>query len=999
VGFFVWQVYFAHVPHLYPPEFKHGEWLLTADQGPQGYFRKELYITGSIKQAWLLVAATDSFIVYLNGKAVDGKGYASLNVSGIYDVGHYLQPGKNILGVVARRLSHPGPAMVIVEGAYLDQTGHDHLFATDVSWKSSPVEQRQGGGEIPWYAEAFDTTAWMDARTAGRPAPSDIYPLNVHPLAFTLPPQGEWIGQPNSPQDRPTFSYSFTLPMKAEEAWIRIATAQSYSLIVNGVTVQGEKLDDPLTIRPNDASSWKADQEVSTDILDIASLLRAGLNSVAVSFGQSPFLPGTFVDGFVFSGGELLPFGTNSNWIETSPPYMANAKVLEHRTITTLASQAMSGGVLPVKRAMRRVLPLSYMAKRVGQSMVVVSLAVGSILMLWTGTSRALNALQGGSPEEASRLDALAHLPTLLGLSTLYVLSFDVRFDPAFPFRSHIVWLSVAALLVLKAVFILEAWCRKKWPGQISKSLHMNTRATVQYSYPILLLCLIVIGASLRLRDLDAQSLYHDEVHMVAFAQGLLERGYPYKMIGPIERPLATYELLPYPIALSATLLGFNDFALRLPAAFFGIMTIPLIYVGGKQVFDRRVGLLAATIYTFCPQALIWAKYLWNPQQTQFFALLTSILFYRAIRHSPMSPPYLYLAGFSFILTYLSWEGAGFFLPALCLGLVAVKGRDLTWLRDKHLWIAVGIVCLAVVMQLVRRLLLQYPYLVVGTGLSDVSLPTLYFLDPMYDPTFYITNFLLLENNILLSALLLMGIPFLFSRRGLLYYYILLFSVLFMLTNLLPNATIRYAYYLQTFLTLSTSAVALAILDCLVRSIRTGPVQTFHIVKSIMTISVFGILVLGSSAFMKVYRLTGFPRQTGIYSREDTYYIDYRGAAEFIKQHYREGDLVIAVMPETLRHYARIDSQYFAEIYASRQTFYDPSEFSPRFLEKTTGLPTVRTIDEFREVLNPNRRIWIMAVPDKMFSFLAGHDVVEYIRQHGNILYESYNAMVYMVKI
>jgi hypothetical protein len=470
-------------------------------------------------------------------------------------------------------------------------------------------------------------------------------------------------------------------------------------------------------------------------------------------------------------------------------------------------------------------------------------------------------------------------------------------------------------------------------------------------------------------------------------------------MIGPIERPLATYELLPYPIALSATLLGFNDFALRLPAAFFGIMTIPLIYVAGQQVLDRRVGLLAAAIFTFCPQALIWAKYLWNPQQTQFFALLTSLLFYRAIRHSPMTSRYLYLAAFSFILTYLSWEGAGFFLPALCLGLVAIKGRDLTWLRDKHLWIAVGIICVAVVIQLVRRLLLQYPYMVVGTGLSDVSLPTLYFLDPMYDPTFYITNFLCLENNILLSGLLLMGVPFLFSQRGLLYYYTLLFSVIFMLTNLLPNATIRYAYYLQTFLILSASAVVFAMLDCLVRNIRAGRFQTFRIVKSVITIITFGVLVLGSSTFMKVYRLTGFPRQTGIYSRVDTYYIDYRGASNFIRAHYQEGDLIIAVMPETLRYYSGIKSQYFTEIYASRQTFYDPSEFSPRFLEKTTGLPTIRTADEFREVLSPNRRIWIMAVPDKMFSSLAGRAVVEYIQQHGNVIYESYNAMVYIVKI
>ena len=86
---------------------------------------------------------------------------------------------------------------------------------------------------------------------------------------------------------------------------------------------------------------------------------------------------------------------------------------------------------------------------------------------------------------------------------------------------------------------------------------------------------------------------------MVTYVQGLLEKGYPHKMIGPIERPLATYELAPYPIALSVLLFGLSDYALRLPAAVFGILTILLIYFVGQQVFDRRVGLLAAAVYTF----------------------------------------------------------------------------------------------------------------------------------------------------------------------------------------------------------------------------------------------------------------------------------------------------------------------------------------------------------------------------------------------------------------
>ena len=368
----------------------------------------------------------------------------------------------------------------------------------------------------------------------------------------------------------------------------------------------------------------------------------------------------------------------------------------------------------------------------------------------------------------------------------------------------------------------------------------------------ILLIGLIAAGAFFRLRNLDTQSLYHDEVHMVTYVQGLLEKGYPHKMIGPIERPLATYELAPYPIALSVLLFGLSDYALRLPAAVFGILTILLIYFVGQQVFDRRVGLLAAAVYTFCPQAVIWAQYLWHPQQTQFFALLTSYLFYRAIRCTPISPRYLYPSAAAFIATYLSWEGSGFLLPALGLGVAVVQGKDLSWLRNKHLWIAVSLVSLAVALELIRRLLLQIQYLVIGSGLSDVSMPTLYFLDPMYDPMFYIKNLFWLENNVILTLLALGMLPLLWRQSGFAYYCTLLFSVILLMTTTLSNAAIRYAYYLQPFLILSASSVAFGIMDYLASMTPRGLFYASRVLKYMVTASLFVVVSASSSMFYEI---------------------------------------------------------------------------------------------------------------------------------------------------
>jgi hypothetical protein len=994
LGLFIWRTYVDHVPHLYPIEFSQGQWLVASDGRPQGYFRKELYIPTTIKQAWITVAATDSFVLYLNGKAVESKGYASLNVSGIYDIGPYLHAGKNVLGVVARRLSFPGPAMAALEGAYLDETGREHAVASDASWTFSPVEQRQGGGEILWYAEAFDATSWAPATVAGRPKSSEIYPLSVHPLAFALPPQGRWIGYSSSPQDRPTFSHTLRLGSRAEEAWIRIAAAHSYSLVINGVAVQGEPARDLPSVGMDGASMWKNDRQVSTDLYNITSLLHAGLNRIAVSSARSPFLPGLFVDGFVIHQGELLTFGTDATWAISFPAGTADHDVSAQLHTIALANN----GPLPAKAAMRLMAPLSYAAKQSARMVSVLGLTMAVLYAFWRGTSRIIAPLRQGGATAAMSLDAFVHLPVVLALCGLFFLTFDVRFSPAFPFQPRVVLLSVAALVALKLVLILEAWYRKRREREVPQGPSPEPPRPARQVYVASLIAVTLVGAFLRLRNLDAQSLYHDEIQMVTYVQGFLEKGYPYKMIGPIERPLATYELVPFPIALAVKLFGLNDFALRLPAALFGIATISLIYVVGTQVFNRPVGLLAATIYTFCPQAIIWAQYLWHPQQTQFFALLTSSLFYRAIRTTPLSPRYLYLAALSFIITYLSWEGAGFFLPALSLGLLAVKGREWTWVRDRHLWLAVALVCVAVMLQLIRRTLLQYPYLVVGQGLSDVSLPTLYFLDPMYDPIFYLKNFLWLENNVVLTLLLLAGMPFIVRQCGFAYFCALMFSVIFMMTNLLSNAATRYVYYLQPFLILSASASSLYILNRTILFVQNTVYHFIYIVKYVVSAVFILIIISSTSMFMKLYALSNFSYQSGIYIRTGIYYIDYKNTSKYVESHYRSGDLVISVMPGSLDFYSRIESNYFIENYTIRQVFYDPTESYLRYLERTVGNPVIRDFDELHDIINNYDRVWVIAVPYSIFLKTLSEEMKQYIQKEGKVVYESYNARVYFLR-
>jgi 4-amino-4-deoxy-L-arabinose transferase-like glycosyltransferase len=1001
LGCFLWRTYLDGVPRLYPPEFTRGQWLVAVDDAPQGYFRHELYISEPFQQAWVTIVGTDSFILYLNGRVVDAKGYASLNVSGVYDVGPYLVPGKNVIGLVARRLSYPGPAMAALEGVYRDRSGREHIFATDTTWKFSPVEQLQGGGEIPWYAETFDATAWQSATTKGRPQASEVYPLIVPPLIFAMPPQGQWIGQDGVAPGQATFSYTFPLPDQVEDAWMRIAANGPYALAINGIVIdRGEMPRDVemlRLLRLQGAVLWSNQDSLATDLYRIAPYLRQGVNHLSVSLGESfPAPSGLFVDGFLLSRGETLPFGSDAAWTVTAPSLMPAPSSGQHHAIV-LAEAVPEHDVLPVKQTVIAIQPLSYTIKQFLVLALVLLLTTGPMYLLWKSSVRLLQALRRDTPMEAGRRAALPHLASALILGSVYLLSFDVRLDPAFPFQSWVIGLSVAAIFLCKTLVLLEAWYHRQPQRHHGPSAQLCHDVAARTGTIIVLIVFIAAGSFLRVRNLDGQSLYHDEVHMVTYVKGLLEQGYPHKMIGPIERPLSTYELTPYPIALSVLLLGLSDFALRLPAALFGILTIPLLYFVGRQVFDRRVGLLAAAVYTFCPQAVIWAQYLWHPQQTQFFALLTSYLCYQAIRSTPLAPRYLYLSALVLVITYLSWEGSGFFLPALGFGVAVVKGKDLSWLREKRLWIAVGLVSLVVGGQLIRRLLLQVSYLVIGQGLSDVSLPTLYFLDPMYEPTFYLKNFLWLENNVLLTLLVVGTLPALFRHPGFAYYCMLLFSVTFLMTNTLPNAAIRYVYYLQPFLILSASAALFFILDYAFGLGRDRHLQASRWLKCTMAIALCVMVSLGSSLFMKFYRLSHFAYPNGVHTRTGVYYIDYRTSAQYVNARYQPGDLVIAIVADTLTHYSDLESSYFIQVYTMRQVFYDPSEASPRYLERIVGNPVIRDFDDLKDALSRYQRAWVIATPESIFMRMAGLDIRQYFSKMGGVVYESYNSKVYLL--
>ena len=104
---------------------------------------------------------------------------------------------------------------------------------------------------------------------------------------------------------------------------------------------------------------------------------------------------------------------------------------------------------------------------------------------------------------------------------------------------------------------------------------------------------IVAVGGYLRLAHLGALGFRWDEDLSGLAVRAILEKGLPELPSGMIYLRGGLFSHL---MAASASLFGFSEFALRLPAALFGIALIVAAYVFGAALFGRLVGLVTAAL-------------------------------------------------------------------------------------------------------------------------------------------------------------------------------------------------------------------------------------------------------------------------------------------------------------------------------------------------------------------------------------------------------------------
>lgn len=189
----------------------------------------------------------------------------------------------------------------------------------------------------------------------------------------------------------------------------------------------------------------------------------------------------------------------------------------------------------------------------------------------------------------------------------------------------------------------------------------------------ILPICLVIlIAAFLRFYNLDKipPALFGDEIDVGYQAYSILHTGKDIRghflpiyiqSIAEFRAPLYIYSTVPF-----VAVFGLNEWGVRLPAAFWGVLSVFGLYLLTKQLFNQRIALFAAFSIAISPWSLQYSRA--SFEVTLLISLLVFATYFFLLgdkRHR-----FWILSAFLFGLTFYTYSTATIFTPLLGLILV-----------------------------------------------------------------------------------------------------------------------------------------------------------------------------------------------------------------------------------------------------------------------------------------------------------------------------------------
>lgn len=230
--------------------------------------------------------------------------------------------------------------------------------------------------------------------------------------------------------------------------------------------------------------------------------------------------------------------------------------------------------------------------------------------------------------------------------------------------------------------------------------LNITGRKRIFGAQSIALLLLTMGGFLLRLRYMNTVSPHIDEFATMLVAKSITRTGLPLLPSGAL---YSRGILFSYLDALFIYIFGFSRTVAELPSLILGTVTIPLLYFVGRRLFSRPVGLIAALLLAFDPEAIRWSARARMYILLQPLVLLAIFFFYLGTVEGK-GKRYHYLAIVCFLGAFFSHPEAIFLLPAFALAALLWQGWRWFFQRESVLGGGLCVLAVGTMVFLERRL-------------------------------------------------------------------------------------------------------------------------------------------------------------------------------------------------------------------------------------------------------------------------------------------------------
>lgn len=154
---------------------------------------------------------------------------------------------------------------------------------------------------------------------------------------------------------------------------------------------------------------------------------------------------------------------------------------------------------------------------------------------------------------------------------------------------------------------------------------------------PIYLLLIILLGALLRFYDLGVESFWIDEIYTVHLTSQDLPTLVQNLLMKSDDTPHAVYYLLVHFWVLPS---GISEFSIRSLSVVIGVLSIGMMYLVGKQLFDADVGLISAFLMAISEFHIQYSQ---EARAYSLLVLLTLFSIYYYIRMYKTEKPWLWI--------------------------------------------------------------------------------------------------------------------------------------------------------------------------------------------------------------------------------------------------------------------------------------------------------------------------------------------------------------------